>query len=146
MGNVCVNGAAAASDPYVEKDYGHSASSGRSSGSSRSSQHANSRDSTGHRLGGDDGALAGLSAREAAALAAQARADAQKPEADKRRKDELIGKISAAYARRGEVVPIGLPMLPLERLVALWQDLRDGGGGGRSSTARGSTNSSSRSS
>ena len=74
---------------------------------------------TGHALGGggvDSGS--GVNARDAAAMAALERANAStgagasdrdRKLAERRQKDELVGKILAHYQAQGRDAPIGLP-------------------------------------
>jgi hypothetical protein len=81
----------------------------------------------GHRLGGDgDAQAAGLSAREAAARAAEARATGgpAAAAAERRTREDLIAKIMEAYAKRGKDAPIGIGSLPTARLKELWAGMR----------------------
>lgn len=97
--------------------------------------------SGGTRLGGDSGADPNASAadrRAAAAAAAERRAgdwrqgggggDAGKRAAlaERREKDDLVGKILALYAARGQDAPIGLAASPLETLKKHHASLKGG--------------------
>ncbi len=102
MGNLCMGGEGAGAGAYP----------------SRSTSGAGSE---GNRLGGGD---TYLSPREAAAAAAERRAANNAP-AEGRMKEELLGKLREAYARKGQAAPIGLASLSVEKLQALWADMRN---------------------
>ena len=78
----------------------------------------------GHTLGGGgaDSATAGVDARDAATMAAMQRAnnvggtERDRKMAERRQKDELVGKILAHYQARGQDPPIGLPASDIETL------------------------------
>ena len=93
----------------------------------------------GQRLGGGGStASPGATAderRAAAAAAAQARAETweqgggtnrqkQKDLAARRQKDELVGKIQAHYAAKGEDPPFGLPAASIETLRKHYNDIK----------------------
>ena len=68
-----------------------------------------------------------LSPRDAAAAAAEARNRPAEvdPSAERRRRDELIGRIQALWRqRRGEDAPLGLGMKGTKELTALYHDLK----------------------
>ena len=78
----------------------------------------------GHTLGGGgaDSNTQGVDARDAAAMAAMQRAnnaggtERDRKMAERRQKDELVGKILAHYQARGQDPPIGLPASDIETL------------------------------
>ena len=76
----------------------------------------------GHTLGGGGDNTQGVDARDAAAMAAMQRAnnaggtERDRKMAERRQKDELVGKILAHYQARGQAPPIGLPASDIETL------------------------------
>jgi hypothetical protein len=76
----------------------------------------------GRALGGGEAAPAAVSAREAAALAAERRAQGttvsarDRKLADRRRRDELVGRIEAHYRATGREPPIGLASCDADQL------------------------------
>ena len=83
----------------------------------------------GHRLGGseDSSASATVTPRAAAAAAAEARAtQAQKGgiSAERRRKDDLVGRLTEIYHRRRQEPPFGLASFPLQRLEQIYAQMK----------------------
>ena len=78
--------------------------------------------SSGGRLGGD-AVVAQVGPRAAAAMAAEARAAAQKPREDRLKREDLVGKLLEAHRRRGLSPPLNLASLPLPQLVAMNEQL-----------------------
>ena len=83
----------------------------------------------GQRLGGGASeASGGISPGAAAAAAAEARAtkssSAPGVSAERRRRDELIGRMQELYRRRGQEPPMGLPTMTLKRLEELHASMR----------------------
>jgi hypothetical protein len=76
--------------------------------------------SSGSQLGGDD---IGLSPREAAAAAAEARAHQAAPHMERAAKAEIIGRLHEMYKRQGKEPPFALASFPLPRLKVLLKEL-----------------------
>jgi hypothetical protein len=74
--------------------------------------------SSGGRLGGDE-VVAQLAPRDAAAMAAEARAAAAKPREDRLKREDLVGKLLEAHRRKGLSPPLNLASLPLAQLAAM---------------------------
>ena len=72
----------------------------------------------GTRLGGGfaDGRSPGAAAAAAADARASASASAPGVSSERRRRDELIGRLQELYRRKGSQPPMGLPTMPLKRL------------------------------
>lgn len=85
---------------------------------------------TGHRLGGSDESTASgerLTPKAAAAAAAEARAKAAQlngPAAEKRRKDELVGRLTELYRRRNQDPPFGLGAFSIIKLEQLYAQMK----------------------
>ncbi len=74
--------------------------------------------SSGGRLGGD-AVVAQLAPRDAAAMAAEARAAAARPREDRLRREDLVGKLLEAHRRKGLSPPLNLASLPLAQLAQM---------------------------
>ena len=95
--------------------------------SSRSvSSGSHHQSSNGQRLGGNEVPIH-LTPQEMAARAAEKRLQSGTNSIidERRKKDELIGKITEIYARKGQAAPIGLPSLPLDKLKEIYDRERN---------------------
>ncbi len=98
----------------------------------------------GHTLGGGgaDSNTQGVDARDAAAMAAMQRAnnaggtERDRKMAERRQKDELVGKILAHYQARGQDPPIGLPASDVETLRKHLAHVKKEAAAAKGSTAR----------
>ncbi len=77
------------------------------------------RSSGGGKLGGDHDPK--VDARLAAARAAEARAAASAPAAEFAARQDLIGRITEQYRRKGTTAPFGLGSYPTSRLKQLYE-------------------------
>lgn len=111
MGNVCMGGDA--QDDYYSS---RSVSSG-------SYHNNNNNNPSGQRLGGNH-APEHLTPQEMAARAAETRMK-NNPVDERRKKEDIIGKLTEIYARRGQQAPIGLPTFTLEKLKELYDRERN---------------------
>jgi len=121
MGNCCSSEEAvgsARSDGSGGGGGGQASPSSSSSSSSRYYSAPAPTFSSGGRLGGD-AVVAQLAPRDAAAMAAEARAAAAKPREDRLRREDLVGKLLEAHRRKGLSPPLNLASLPLAQLAAM---------------------------
>jgi len=126
MGNACLSGDAAA-DPRPSPSP-RNWPNGGSSTSTAGGGGGGGGGSSGQTLGGDVHVQRALRPGEAAAAAAAARAAAGGAKTvaldERRRKDELVGRLQHLYELRGRAVPLGLPSMGLKQLEALYAGMR----------------------
>lgn len=69
-------------------------------------------------IGGDDSLQRSVDARTAAAMAAEARAAANKPASEYAQKAQLLGQLETIYKRRKEEMPMGVRSMGIPQLKA----------------------------
>jgi hypothetical protein len=128
MGNICMS---SSSTSVSEGDY-KAASSNSNAASSSGPSHPGKQQTLpagAHMLGSSEASSVGskpLDPRAAAAAAAEKRAQASGAStlAERRRKEDLVGKVAAQYQRVGLEPPMGLPTCSIEQLNATYERLK----------------------